>query len=89
MLRSIRAQPLVDGRDEDGRLVADRELVVSRGDGAVPLEAVDPALDRVTLAEVDWVELWWSAVPAVVDHEVYHGALRQLVHAANPTQAGR
>ncbi|MFF8293198.1 TetR/AcrR family transcriptional regulator [Streptomyces sp. NPDC016309] len=30
-----------------------------------------------------------AIVPAVVDHEVYHGALRQLVHAANPTQAGK
>jgi hypothetical protein len=25
------SQPLTDGRDEDGRLIADRELVVSRG----------------------------------------------------------
>jgi hypothetical protein len=28
------SQQLVDGRDEDGRLIADRELVVSRGYGA-------------------------------------------------------
>ncbi|GGM14929.1 hypothetical protein GCM10010129_68930 [Streptomyces fumigatiscleroticus] len=40
-----RASPsLVDGSDEDGRPVADRELVVVRGDGAVSLEAVDPVL---------------------------------------------
>lgn len=51
------SQPLVDGRDEDGRLVADGELVVPRGDRAVALEAVDPALDSMTLAVVNWVEM--------------------------------
>ncbi|GAA2485965.1 hypothetical protein [Streptomyces gobitricini] len=30
-----------------------------------------------------------AIVPAVVDHEVYHGALRQLIHAANPTHAAK
>jgi hypothetical protein len=34
-----RSQPLVDGRGEDGCLVADRELVVSRGHGPVPFYA--------------------------------------------------
>ncbi|MFE5509658.1 hypothetical protein ACFQ9J_03440 [Streptomyces sp. NPDC056529] len=33
--------------------MADGELVVARGDGAVPLEAVDPALERVTFAVGD------------------------------------
>ncbi|MEU7514037.1 transposase [Streptomyces sp. NPDC042898] len=53
-------QPLVAGSDEDGRLVADRELVVSRGDGAVSLEAVDSALDRMMLAVVRRIEMWRS-----------------------------
>lgn len=35
-------QPLVDGRDEDSCLIADREFVVSRRHGMVPLEAVEP-----------------------------------------------
>lgn len=51
--RMLRSQPLVDRCDEDGRLVADRRLVVSRGDGTVPPEAIDSALDRVALAVVD------------------------------------
>lgn len=42
---------------EDGRLIADRQPVVSSGDGAAPLEAVDPTLDRVALTVVDRVEL--------------------------------
>ncbi|WP_443056719.1 pyridoxamine 5'-phosphate oxidase family protein [Streptomyces sp. NBC_00667] len=50
------SQP-VDSRYGDGLLIADRWFVVSRGDGTVPLEAVDPALDRVALAVVDQVEL--------------------------------
>ncbi|GGT59951.1 hypothetical protein GCM10010271_73980 [Streptomyces kurssanovii] len=51
------SQPLVDGGDEDGRLVTDRELVISRGYGPVSFEAVNPALDRVPLAVVNRVEL--------------------------------
>jgi hypothetical protein len=37
--------------------MADREFVVSRSDGAVPLEAGDPALDRMTPVIVDRVEM--------------------------------
>jgi hypothetical protein len=55
------SQPLVDGRDEDGRLVANRELVVARRHSAVPLEAIDPALDRVPSLVVLGVELGRSA----------------------------
>lgn len=55
------SQPLVHRRDEDGRLVTDREFSVLRGDGAVPLEAVDPALHRMTLAVVDRAEARWPA----------------------------
>src|SRR5688500_3284493 len=51
------SQPLIDGGNEDGRLVADGELVIPRGDRAVPFEAIDAALDRVALAVVDHVEL--------------------------------
>lgn len=50
------SQPLVDGRYEDGRLVADRELVVPRGHGAVPFEAIDAALDCVPSLVVFRVE---------------------------------
>lgn len=42
------SEPLVDGRHEDGRLVANRELVLARGDSPVSVEAVDAALDCVT-----------------------------------------
>jgi hypothetical protein len=41
------SQPLVDGRDEDGRLIADRELVVSRGHGTMPFETIDATFNRV------------------------------------------
>ncbi|MFE3925927.1 hypothetical protein [Streptomyces sp. YIM B13508] len=37
--------------------VADRELVISRGDRAASFEAVDPSLDRVALAIVGRVEV--------------------------------
>ncbi|UQI46194.1 TetR/AcrR family transcriptional regulator C-terminal domain-containing protein [Streptomyces sp. HU2014] len=30
-----------------------------------------------------------AVLPAVVDHEVYYGALRQLIHAADPARTGR
>lgn len=50
------AQPLMDGSDENGRLITDREFVVPRRDSAVPLQAVDPALDRVTIAVVGRIE---------------------------------
>ncbi|WP_159042970.1 MULTISPECIES: hypothetical protein [unclassified Streptomyces] len=36
--------------------MADRALVVLRGDSAVPLESVDPALDHVPFVVVDRVE---------------------------------
>lgn len=39
-----------------GRFVADGQLVVPRGHGAVALEPVDRALDGVALAVVDLVE---------------------------------
>lgn len=45
-----------DGCDENGRLVADRELVIPRGNRPVPLETIDAALDRVALAVVSLVE---------------------------------
>jgi hypothetical protein len=66
------SQPLVDGRDEDGRLIADRELVVSRGHGAVPFEAVDAALDRVALAVVDCVEYDPTVIYQPWRHDCYH-----------------
>ncbi|MFC8064567.1 hypothetical protein [Streptomyces sp. NPDC057293] len=47
----------MSGRDEHGRLVSDGELVVLGGYGAMPLEPVDPALDRMAFAVVDWVEM--------------------------------
>ncbi|CAM5654835.1 hypothetical protein GCM10010222_13560 [Streptomyces tanashiensis] len=46
--------------------MADRRLVVSRGDGAVPLEVVDPILDHVALTVVDGVELRRPAAARVV-----------------------
>jgi len=41
------AEPLVDGGDVEGGFVADGELVVSGGDGAVALEPADPAFHGV------------------------------------------
>lgn len=41
-VRIPRSQPLVQGSEEDGRLVADRELVEARGDSSVSLEAMGP-----------------------------------------------
>lgn len=58
LYRLRRSQPFVDGRDEDGRLVADREFVVPRGHGPVPFEAINAALDRVPGLVVLRVELW-------------------------------
>jgi AraC-like DNA-binding protein len=40
------SQPLVDGGDEDGCLVADRELVVPRRHGAVSFEAIFEVVAR-------------------------------------------
>jgi hypothetical protein len=51
------SQPLVDGRYQGGCLVADRELVVPRGHGTVPFEAIDAALYRVPSLVVLRVEL--------------------------------
>ena len=51
-----RSQPLVDGCDKDGRLIADREFVVSGGHGPVALEAVDAALHSMTTLVVGGVE---------------------------------
>lgn len=55
-----RSEPLVESCDQHGRLVANSELVVPRGDSTVSLEAVDPALDRMTLTVVSLIELRWS-----------------------------
>ena len=53
--------PFIENCDQHGRLVADGELVISRGHGSVALEAIDPALHRVALAVVSSVELRWAA----------------------------
>jgi hypothetical protein len=42
-------EPFVDGGDVDGGLVADGELVVAGGEGAVAFEPVDAAFDGVPL----------------------------------------
>src|SRR6202008_4766949 len=55
------SQPLVDGCDEDGRLVADRELVVASCHRTVPFKAIDAALDRVPSLVVLGVERGWPA----------------------------
>lgn len=56
-----RSQPLMDDRGLNGRLIADGKFVVPHGDGLVPLEAVDAALDCMALAVVGLVELRWSS----------------------------
>lgn len=49
--RRASAEPLADdGDDGNGGLVADSELVVSRGHRSTVLQAVDPALDRMAYA---------------------------------------
>lgn len=50
-------QPFVKDCDQHGSLVADGELVVARGDSAMPPQAVDAALDREALAVVGRVEI--------------------------------
>ena len=51
----------------DGGFVADGELVVAGGDGAVAFEPVYPALDSVALLVDPGVEGWWAAAgPALV-----------------------
>lgn len=45
----VRSEPVIDGRDLYGGLVADDEFVEARGHRAVPLEPGDPALHRVPL----------------------------------------
>src|SRR6185369_10594513 len=52
-------EPFVDGGDVDGGFVADGELVVASGHGAVAFEAVDPALHRMTLLVDLGVEGRW------------------------------
>src|SRR5690348_8625761 len=56
-LSTTLVQPFIDGCDEDGRLVADRELVVPRGHCAVSFQAIDAALDHVSRLVVLGVEL--------------------------------
>jgi hypothetical protein len=48
-LKSEGSDPFVDGGGVEGGLVADGELVVAGGDGAVALEPTDAALDGVAL----------------------------------------
>jgi len=54
-------EPFVDGGDVDGGLVADGELVVAGGQGAVAFEPVDAALDGVPLFVDLAVEGGWPA----------------------------
>ena len=49
-------EPFVDDCDVDGGFVADGELLVAGGDGAVALEAVDAAFDGVALFVVFGIE---------------------------------
>jgi hypothetical protein len=56
-----RSQPLVDGGEVDGGLVADGEFVEAGGRGAVAFDAVDAAFDDVTLLVDAGVEGRWSA----------------------------
>src|ERR1039457_1189916 len=55
-LRSEGSEPFADGGDVEGGLVADGELLVAGGDGAVALEPVDTALDGVALLVLLLVE---------------------------------
>jgi hypothetical protein len=51
----------------EGGLVADGQLVVAGGDGAVALEAGDAAFDGVAGLVAFWVEGWRAAAgPALV-----------------------
>ncbi|GAA1281699.1 hypothetical protein GCM10009646_81140 [Streptomyces aureus] len=80
------SQPLVDGRDEDGRLIADRELV-SRGHGTMPLETIDATFDRVPSLVVLGVGLGRPAAASAESLAV--AGLVGLVRdgAANPASA--
>jgi hypothetical protein len=55
-LRSEGSEPFADGGDVEGGFVADGELVVPGGDGAVALEPADGALDGVPLLVLLLVE---------------------------------
>ena len=83
-------EPLVDGRYEDGRLVADRQLVVPRGHGSMPLEAVDAAFHGVPLAVVDRVELRRAATVRAAPFAVADliGRVRDGATDATPSQIG-
>jgi hypothetical protein len=61
LLGRVSKEPVVDGGDGDGGLLADLELVVPGGDGAVALEPVDAALHRMALLVDLLVEGWWPA----------------------------
>jgi hypothetical protein len=52
----VAGEPFVDGGDVDGGFVADGELVVAGGDGAVAFEPVYAALHRVPVFVAFWVE---------------------------------
>lgn len=66
-LAELRMSSTCDGMLEgypskpDSRLGTDGELVVPRGNGTLPLAAVDPALDGVQPALVGRVDTWRSA----------------------------
>lgn len=71
-LLTLGSASFVDHRDPES----------ARGATRRALAALDPEEFPALTAHVSTV------LPAVVDHEVFHGALRQLIHAADPDRGG-
>lgn len=70
-LLTLGSATFVDHRDPKAAQAATRKA----------LAALDPDEFPVLTSHLATI------LPAVVDHEVYYGALRQLIHAADPAQA--
>lgn len=91
------AHSIAAGMTPEAAIVTYRRLYLLTLGSASFVDHRDPkaaqAATRQALAALDPEEFpaltghLTAILPAVVDHEVYHGALRQLIHAADPVQA--
>jgi AcrR family transcriptional regulator len=92
------ADSLAAGMTPEEAITAYRRMYLLTLGSASFVDHRDPkaaqAVTRTAVASLDPEEFpvltgnLAAIVPAVVDHEVYYGALRQLIHAADPARAG-
>ncbi len=92
------ADSLAAGMTPEEAITAYRRMYLLTLGSASFVDHRDPkaaqAVTRTAVASLDPEEFpvltgsLAAIVPAVVDHEVYYGALRQLIHAADPARSG-